>query len=86
MKREKMTAGEKIANEFASGGDWGVQQRRDIARRIDRLLARERNRAAWDAWYMRGRYENTRKHGPQSGVLQEMAMEKKYGPRPRSKR
>lgn len=49
-RREKMTAGERIACEFASGGDWGPSQRRDIARRIDTAIRKAANSAAWDGY------------------------------------
>lgn len=72
-RREKMTAGERIACEFASGGDWGPSQRRDIARRIDAAIRKAANAAAWDV----------KLNAPDESVYE--WIESKYGPRPKGR-
>lgn len=43
--KKKATIGTRIADEYASGGDWGPQQRREIARRIDAAIRADGKKA-----------------------------------------
>lgn len=58
-RAKKATVGERIADDFASGGDWGPQQRRDIAHRIDSAIKRAVKEAYIGGLYM-GYYSKSR--------------------------
>lgn len=75
MKRAKrMTEGEKIASLWFHESE---PSHKNLSARIDRLLARERNRAAWDGW-------QSREESRPGDVMKKIGlavMQQKYGPR-----
>jgi len=83
MPKRKQTAGERVAAKYASGGDWGHLQRRDIARDIDAAI----RKAAWEGFDEGMRYDPASNDGNveyDAEVLRQF--EAKYGPRPGRKK